>query len=358
MTEVAPSAFARARGKVAGHRATGTRSVSFPEIILAHYLHQLEVYRNRTLDGEWEEPFRRRMRDFEREHGQVIAAYWCSREPSGVALTLKTVRPWQRLWRKDAIVRLHSATDWITRDTPDIAHEIHQCETLGIRASEVLRGTSELVAMRWLLAAISRMLGVVDRPDERSPGRAQIKRAVALNRAELKEIHSYYDKAGESQGRLVYFQGMMIGAALLALVLGGVTGVLYLSNFSHWHSSATQSILIAVAMGAVGAIVSVMSRMAGRGRSGFSVDHEVGRKTVRRLGSFRPFIGATFALALYFAIESDLLVIGTDKKTLYFYGIVSFLAGFSERWAKILLDNAGRSATQDQAEQEEPAPAQ
>jgi hypothetical protein len=95
-------------------------------------------------------------------------------------------------------------------------------------------------------------------------------------------------------------------------------------------------------MGGVGAIISVMSRMAGKGA--FSIDHEVGRKMVRRLGSLRPFIGATFAVAIYFGLQSKLFQFGTVARTIYFYAAVSFLAGFSERWARVMLDTAGDSA--------------
>lgn len=340
MAELATSsAKAWARENVARRRAAPRDSVSFAELILAHYLRQIEVFRNRRLDGEWETPYRQKLRGFAREHGKLVAAYWCTREPSGVALTEKTFRARHKLWRRDTIMRLHSETDWITRDTPEIAHEVHECQTLAIRVGEILRGTSERIAMQWLLAAISRLLGYVDQADERPLDAKLTKTIVEHNQAELTAIRRYYARAGENQGRLVYFQGMMFGAILLALIVGSVAGVLYLAGFEHWDAAATQAILVTIGMGAVGAIVSVMSRMAGRGA--FSVDYEVGRKAVRRLGSFRPFIGATFGLALYFGLESDLFQIDMTDKTIYFYAIVGFLSGFSERWAKVLLDRGG-----------------
>jgi hypothetical protein len=90
-------------------------------------------------------------------------------------------------------------------------------------------------------------------------------------------------------------------------------------------------------MGAAGAIVSVMGRMASP--NGFNLDFEVGRKSVRRLGSLRPWIGATFALAIYLALKSSLLQVGqVAKPDIYFYATIAFLAGFSERRAKVLLE--------------------
>ena len=340
MAELATSsAKAWAREKVTRKRPARRDPVSFAELILAHYLRQIEVFRNRRLDGDWEAPYRQKLRGFGREHGHLVAAYWCTREPSGVALTQKTFRASRKLWRRDSVMRLHAETDWITRDAPEIAHEVHECQTLAIRVGEILRGTSERIAMQWLLASIARLLGFVDQADERPLDPKLTKAIVAHNQADLTAIRLYYDRAGENQGRIVYFQGMMFGALLLALLVGVVVGVLYLAGFDHWDSMATQAILITIAMGAVGAIVSVMSRMAGRGA--FSVDYEVGRKAVRRLGSFRPFIGATFGLALYFGLESNLFQIDMTNKTVYFYAIVGFLSGFSERWAKVLLDRGG-----------------
>ena len=339
MAEVATSSVRTwARERVTRRRAVHHDTVSFAELILAHYLRQVEVFKNRRLDGDWEEPYRKKLRSFVHAHGRVVAAYWCTREPSAVALTQKVIRPRHMLGRKDSIIRLHAETDWITRDAPDVAHEIHQCEALAIKVSEILRGTSELIAMQWLLASIARLLGSVDHPEGKVDA-AAMKRVAAQNREELVAIREYYARAGGNQARLVYFQGMMYGAMALALLVGIVAGVLYLADFSHWHAPATQNILVVIGMGAVGAIVSVMSRMAGRGA--FAVDFEVGRPTVRRLGSFRPFIGATFALALYFGLKSDLFQVGMTEETIYYFAIVAFLAGFSERWAKVLLDGAG-----------------
>jgi hypothetical protein len=76
----------------------------------------------------------------------------------------------------------------------------------------------------------------------------------------------------------------------------------------------------------------------GRGQ-GFTIDFEVGRKSVRRLGALRPLTGAVFALALYFALQSNLLSIPIPKSPsqVYFYLVIGFLAGFSERVTRVLL---------------------
>src|SRR5262249_46911554 len=84
--------------------------------------------------------------------------------------------------------------------------------------------------------------------------------------------------------------------------------------------------------------ISVMSRMAGKGA--FSIDHEVGRKMVRRLGSLRPFIGATFAVAIYFGLQSTLFTVGAVPKTTYFYTAVSVLPRLRDRSAAVVRGRA------------------
>jgi hypothetical protein len=89
--------------------------------------------------------------------------------------------------------------------------------------------------------------------------------------------------------------------------------------------------------GAVGAIVSVMTRLSG---SGVAIDYETGRGYLALLGAFRPLIGATFGVALYFGIASGILqtAIPTDANEVFvFFAFIAFLAGFSERWAKDML---------------------
>jgi len=325
------------RDAVRWHRKPETESISFAELVLAHYLRQLAVYRNRSYGGPEEDEYQAKLKAFVAEHGRIVDSYWCTREPSGVAVTARVERSWHRLWLADRIVVFHAETDWVTRSVQPIAEQIYACKALAVKVGELLRGTSELVAMQWLVSAVERLLGLVDQSDQ-PLAPAVVDGVVKANVAELKEIEQYYEKSAESQARLVYFDGMMRGAVLLALTIGLVAFVLELTRFDHWGSGVTQDLFLSAAMGGVGAIISVMSRMAGKGA--FSIDHEVGRKMVRRLGSLRPFIGATFAVAIYFGLQSRLFTVGTVPKTIYFYAAVSFLAGFSERWARVMLDGA------------------
>jgi hypothetical protein len=311
--------------------------VPFAELVLVHYLRQLAVYKNREYGGPQEQTYQAKLKAFIATNGRLVEAYWCTRQPSGVAVTERIERSWRRLWLARQVVYFHSETDWITSECQEIADQVYASRALAVKIGEVLRGTSELIAMQWLVSAVERVLGFVDQTEH--PDEKNVARVVAANEKELAAILAYHNKAAEAQARLVYFQGMMRGGALLGGLIAVVALVLYATHFARWHSPTTQALFLTAAMGGVGAIISVMSRMAGKGA--FSIDHEVGRKMVRRLGSLRPFIGATFAVALYFGFASDLVQLGTEKKTIYFYAIVSFLAGFSERWARLMLHKTG-----------------
>lgn len=321
--------------------------VPFAELVLVHYLRQLAVYKNREYGGPQETTYQAKLKAFTETNGRLVEAYWCTRQPSAVAVTEKTVRSWRRLWLAQHVVSFHSETDWITSECPEIADQVYASRALAVKIQEVLRGTSELIAMQWLVSSVERVLGLVDQAEQ--PDEKDLARVVAANQKELGEILAYHNKAAEAQARLVYFQGMMRGGALLGGLIAVVALALYASHhFARWHSPTTQALFLTAAMGGAGAIISVMSRMGGKGA--FSIDHEVGRKMVRRLGSLRPFIGATFAVALYFGFASDLIPLGANKRTISFYAIVAFLAGFSERWARLMLHKAGADEPADQSE--------
>ena len=270
----------------------------------AHYLHQHALHDEGELHGPAEEEFRSQLGRFVAENGPIVNAYWCTGEASAVALT---EQPGERvlgfLWRRRPNIRLHAATDWVTRDAPEISHALHTCETLAIRVSEVLSCTSERIAMQWLLSIAGYLLSVVDDREKKS-NRHELLKASNRARAELAQVEHYYDRAGEKTGRLVYFWGMLIGVIALAVL--AVPGVLTYRLFGNYSADSARTFFICYAMGAVGAIVSVMMRMASKSGVGF-VDYEVGRPSLRRVGSFRPIIGAVFGVVVYFALKSDLI---------------------------------------------------
>jgi hypothetical protein len=197
------------------------------------------------------------------------------------------------------------------------------------------------IALNWIFSEQSFLLGVIERTDGK-PSEKDLDAVVAEHAEELKRIERYYDRAASKSVRLVYFVGMIVGILLLAALGLAIAGILGVSTELNLRSTPTQNFFASYGAGAVGALVSVMLRMRPDTRSGFSVDYEVGRGPIFWLGAFRPVIGAIFASALYFALESDFIQLGTitQQNTFTFYAFVGFLAGFSERFTHVIFGEA------------------
>jgi hypothetical protein len=317
--------------------------VSFPELVWAHFRWEQELHAGRPVHSAIEARYRAALASFERKHGTILEAYWSTTCASAVAVTVKRApRPFCWLGR-DPQLHFHRATDWVTKDAPVVAEVLQRCETLAIRVSEVLRGTGERVAMQWILAVASHLLGFMDRTEGR-PESGEAREVAKAQTGELAKVEGYYERAGSNAGRLVYFWGMMIGVIAIAVLAPVVAAIFLLFDLYDSHTRELQTFFACYAAGAVGAIVSVMSRM-NRGEDRFAIDYEVGRNSIRRIGSFRPFLGAVFGVVLYFALSSGILqteIPPDDSQAFFYYGTLAFIAGFSERWTKVILGGAER----------------
>ena len=307
-------------------RRTAERKVSFPELVWAHFLRQKEL-RDRQLEP-YQGPAEKRYRDFEArfeaQHGEIVQAYWCSDDASAVAITIKR-RP---LILPDT-VRLHWATDWSTKDMPKLMTLLYRSESLSVRVHEVLRDTSQRLAMQSLFTVISFVLGFAE--TESAHDEKAVSQVVRTSAQQLKKIERYYRGAAVRSGQIVYVTGMLLGIVPLAALIA-VASVLGLGDYGN---AATRVGIVCFAVGGVGALVSVISRMNSRR---MRVDWEFGKDTVRTLGLLRPYVGAVFGLMTYLALKGDVVAIDVaGKDNAYFFVLFSFVAGFSERFAGDLL---------------------
>ncbi|HEV2902448.1 MAG TPA: hypothetical protein VGW30_04220 [Gaiellaceae bacterium] len=312
-------------------------AVSFSELVRAHYAWE----RAGCAEGPAEDHYRRLLTEFQAEEGELVHSYWSTKRPSAVALTIKR-NEWltQLLTDHDCRIRLHRVTDWLARESA-IAELLHHCDTLAIKISEVLRGSSERIAMQWLYTVESHLLGYIERTGGRAD-KAALKEVVRSQSEELIEIERYYARAATKAARIVYFWGMVVGAAVSAALGTALAIALWWSGeFDPPQTVAAQTFFLCFVAGTMGAFISVLMRMSS---NSFRIDYEVGRSTIRRLGSFRPFIGAIFGVVLYFVVESGLLSIDLESKSnsqeFFFYGSLAFLAGFNERFTNVILGKA------------------
>jgi hypothetical protein len=346
----------------AGSVATdSTGNVSFSELARVHLRWAQRFHQDKASAERARGELDRVLKSFQSEQGQIVDAYWCTSDASAVALTEKPQDPppkqppvhLRRLQPPDPVWRLHRVTDWVTFDYLPIAELLHHCDTLAIKVECVLEGTPRRVAMRWLFSVEENLLGFVERmklaAGQASNGgesvsgkqrrQSELDKFVAKQRKEILQIEDYYDRAGQKRARQVYVTGMGIGFIGLIPVAVATAALLSVFHVLDLHAAGIRTFFACMAAGALGAIVSVLSRMAGR-RGGFVVDHEIGHVGIRRLGSYRPLIGATFGLAIYFLARTTLLHLESGVRTFPFFVTVAFLAGFSERWAQVVLGGA------------------
>src|SRR5215213_9727193 len=132
------------------HRASDRR-VTFPDLVRIHYRWRKAVGADSGATPAEREAvdaaYHAALDKFEHEHGPIVSAYWCADFESAVALTAGKRR--RRLGGAGrAAPRFHRVSDWATKEDPDIARMLHQCDELSIRSSEVLRGRSRRICMQ------------------------------------------------------------------------------------------------------------------------------------------------------------------------------------------------------------------
>jgi hypothetical protein len=327
------------------------RLTSFSDLAWAHWRWERQRAEGR-IDPDVQREYEQRLIAFQDRYGEILDAYWSIHDASAVALTERRRRsPLHPFGER--IPRYHRATEWATRDEPQIATALDHCDMLAVKAGEVLRGSSEMIALRRVLAISSHLLGFVDRTHGR-PARRR-RRAVANGEVdphheqaaarivcdqgrELHKVEKFYDRAGNKQARIVYFMGMIWGLALLLPLSAAVVAMVRLVDRLDGHTggwTGVQKLILTIFAGALGAILSVLIRMASD-TGKFKLDYEVGRKQVRWLGAYRPWLGAIFGAATYLLLGSELVT--TPPKSvdqLLYYGALAFLAGFFERFMKI-----------------------
>jgi len=322
----------------------------FPELVWAHY--EWERHRgDAEARPELREAYEKTLNAFRESTGEITRVYWSTQRPSAVAMTEKRLRGGWLLWEADHLIQLHRVSDWVTRNTR-VADVLHECDALSIRVGEILRGPSERIAMRWILSVQEHLLGFFERAGRAKPDDAAVEALVKAERAELAQIDEYYRRAGAQAGRIVYFTGMLIGTAIAALIaLVALVPLAIVGVFGSEYETEVGLLYLCFGSGAVGALVSVMYRL--RNVSGFTVDVEVGRPLIRRLGAIRPFVGAISGMLIYAMLVSGLLPIDTksDREDLYF-AVAAFFAGFSEQWVHVVMHDAEEQFGGCQAESE------
>jgi hypothetical protein len=322
--------------------------ISFSELVRAHF--EWDASANGERADEVRERFRGLLEEFQHAAGQIVDAYWCRKEASAVALTRRERETRGRLRRRRKLeYRLHRVSDWVTGGTHELADLLHDCDILAIKASHGLEGVPRAVVMQWLLLVESHLLSFIERHRDTPPSARTAARFAASERAELRRIEEYTFRSGEKRAKLHYVEGMLgLGVALLVVLSLVTAGVLALFGGLDLDSSANQEFYASAAAGGFGAVISVLMRMSRPG--GFAIDQELSRWEVTLFGAYRPLIGSVSGIIVYFLFQTPLIPFEQSELTLPFFVVVSFLAGFSERWTTMMLSGALRTVADDDPE--------
>ena len=322
------------------------RRVTFPDLVRIHYRWRKAVRDDSKTTEEREAvdaAYHAALAKFEAEHGKIMSAYWCADFESAVALTTGTPRTGRLRRLRSPAPKFHRVSDWATKEDPQIARMLHQCDELAIRSAEVLRGRSRRICIQLVMTSACHLLSLVDARRVRTDPKTHAA-AVAAEKRELELVAEDYRQAANGDAQLIYFGGMAIGVVFISLLYLIARGLL------QGEDVQDATIIGCLVAGALGAVVSVIARI---NSGSFDLDADVARGYTLFLGALRPWIGSIFGVLTYFAVTSgfvEIFKIPPDGiKQFYFLCVIAFGAGFSERWAQDTLTGGltGRSRKAD-----------
>ena len=163
-----------------------------------------------------------------------------------------------------------------------------------VRANSLLRGMTQRMATANLFALSRDIMASLEAKGDDA---AQIQ---AYTR-DLDYIAGYAGEAGKRAARVVYLKGLLLGVVAIAALAPALAYVLSSGSVPDVDSTLFVGCLVA---GSLGAVMSVLIRLGG---DSFDVDRQFGREYLTSLAALRPFIGAVFAVLLYFAFKGNLL---------------------------------------------------
>ena len=189
-----------------------SHSTSFSELIFARF----EWWREQRQDevrSSIKTRYDAAVAAFERQHGEIVSAYWCAHVESAVVLTrTKPSFPWEF-----PIYSFFRESDWSTHNSPELACELHRCDELAVRAETVLTGVRQRICMQLVMASASHLLGLVDARAAHANA-AETSAALQQERAALAKAETYYREAANGQAQMVYFSGMAMVAIAISIV--------------------------------------------------------------------------------------------------------------------------------------------
>ncbi|WP_020666778.1 hypothetical protein [Amycolatopsis nigrescens] len=269
---------------------------------------------------------------FQREQkATVVEEYYARTLPAAVVLVRNHPRPDRRG---------HTYQTKMYYDASISGSEIDDCLRAARRterqSSVLLNARTQEILAQSIYTLCAYLLSLLDALPESTldakEQKARVDLAVQSSRRELVKIETFVRGAARSSALVWYLIGIVPG-----MLFGfGLVAALLTLPYRIGAQGLNGQLALCVALGAIGAMVSVMVRVTRRQQ--VDVDWEHSRGVTMLAGAFRPVVGAVFGAVLFILVMGGLVPLELPDQAgkdvgLFFAGL-AFLAGFSERWAQ------------------------
>jgi hypothetical protein len=222
-------------------------SASFPQLVETHFGRLERFTADRVVQLVYQRYYPDILKAFEAEHGAIRKDIFCSSIQGAAVLTAK-----------DEIQIVFTSG---MPGAGEIEELLFRCDALHVEASRVLKGQDCSALMEKIMGPVSYLLGILERMavEAAAPQETDLSRPLTLMKNELDAAERFYIRSAQRDAQLNYFFGMMRGFGWLAVGAAVLGLVLFLTSTS---ASGLGTLVGSILAGAVGAVVSVMSRMS------------------------------------------------------------------------------------------------
>jgi hypothetical protein len=317
--------------------AIDSDSAAFDLWFVAFYNSQTAFNKDESDRGKWAAVLPTIFNSFEAVHGRVVKSYFCTHFKCAVVITRKTDKVKKgKSTESFELEILFNVLDAMRDDSEsvELAALLYECRTLNLKSREFLEGKElerTLDLIYWIVTEASARLD--NKTLESDDHQLTVEAASGLRKLWQEQFdvaNDFFLRSVKRATDINYCLGMLSGLLIvfgLGLAGGAILSTLKISGL---HLNFLEGSYFG---GALGAMLSVMSRMT---RNKLKLNYETGPAALFLSGIFRPVIGTVFGIFVYFALISQILHVeapGNGTAYFYFYSVMAFIAGFSERWA-------------------------
>ncbi|OXM69825.1 hypothetical protein CF165_07465 [Amycolatopsis vastitatis] len=261
---------------------------------------------------------------YENSQGKILEEYYAPHFPAAVLLVAAKEKAEVNGGAERIVLKMRLYYD-ARKSTTDVDDVFRLARRVERKYSVLLRGETQDILVRGIYTTAAVLLSVLDAMvcSERKRKRERVRAAAASARKEIRQIEQNARDAALDRALIRYLGGLAAGFVLAIVVVITL------------KAEIGPQLTTCLVAGAIGAILSVMTRTTNRQRVRVGLGQ--GRFVIFLSGSFRLIIGAIFGAATFVLVSVGLLPIAVppaaEKMNLFFAGL-AFLAGFSERWAQ------------------------